>query len=208
MARFTEAIAEGDGISIVPALDGDVGALAAAAEQGGAEAVAVSFEQTGAARGATTLPLIVDGGIQGATDVESLARLGADGWIVLVDPDGGEGERERIEELFPIADGIGVDCAVEVSDGQNLAGVLERLDPEILVIAHPRPDSAEEELEYVLDLLPDVPAGKLVMARVRSPLLPEQVVALERAGVDAVLVDADVLREPDFSAALGELTGR
>jgi indole-3-glycerol phosphate synthase len=206
MGRFTEAIAEGDGISIVPSLEGDVGALAAAAEERGAEAVAVSLEQADAARGATSLPLIVDGGVHGSTDVESLAQRGADGWIVFVDLDGGESR--HIDDLFPIADGIGVDSAVEVCDGENLADVLERLDPEILVIAHPRPDGAEEELEYILDLLPDVPAGKLVMARVRSQLLPEQVIALERAGVDAVLVGADVLREPDFSAALGQLTGR
>jgi indole-3-glycerol phosphate synthase len=96
-----------------------------------------------------------------------------------------------------------VDCAIEVWDAENLADVLARFDPEILVIGHPRPDNAEDELEYILDLLPDVPAGKLVIARLRSDMLPEQVIALERAGVDAVLVGAEV-----FSDVLAELTGR
>jgi hypothetical protein len=37
----------------------------------------------------------------------------------------------------------------------------------------------------------------------------EQVIALERAGVDAVLVDAEILKtSPGFAAALAELTGR
>ena len=53
-----------------------------------------------------------------------------------------------------------------------------------------------------------MPAGKLVISqsRVRER---EQVVALERAGVDAILVEADFLRvAPDFASALAELTGR
>ena len=63
-------------------------------------------------------------------------------------------------------------------------------------------------LERTLDLLADVPAGKLVIseARVRAR---EQVVALENAGVDAILVGAESLRSSsDFASALAELTGR
>jgi hypothetical protein len=41
MSRFSQAISEGDGISIIPALEGDVGVLAEIAEAAGAEAVAV-----------------------------------------------------------------------------------------------------------------------------------------------------------------------
>ena len=201
MGRFSQAISEGDGISIVPILDAEVATVAVRAEEAGAEAIAVSTEEAPDARVATSLPLVVDGGIYDRQNVERLAPLGADGWIVVVDPDGGEGE--RIDELLPIALGLGVDCAIEVWDTENLADVLARFDPEIIVIAHPRPDSAEDELEYILDLLPDVPAGKLVIARLRSEMLPEQVIALERAGVDAVLVGADV-----FSDVLAELTGR
>jgi indole-3-glycerol phosphate synthase len=201
MGRFSQAISEGDGISIVPVLDAEVAAIAVTAEEAGAEAIAVSTREAPEARAATSLPLIVDGGIYDRQNVERLVALGADGWIVVVDPDGGEGE--RVDELLPIALGLGVDCAIEVWDAENLADVLARFDPEILVIAHPRPDNAEDELEYILDLLPDVPAGKLVIARLRSDMLPEQVIALERTGVDAVLVGAEV-----FSDVLAELTGR
>ena len=201
MGRFSQAISEGDGISIVPVLTAEVAVVAGAAEDAGAEAIAVSTAEAQAARGATTLPLVVDGGIHDRSNMERAASQGADGWIAVVDSD--EGEGEHVDELLPIALGLGVDCAIEVWDAENLADVLDRFDPEILVIAHPRSDNAEEELEYILDLLPDVPAGKLVIARVRSEMLPEQVIALERAGVDAVLVGADV-----FSEVLAELTGR
>jgi indole-3-glycerol phosphate synthase len=201
MGRFSQAIAEGDGISIVPVLDAEVAAVAMRAEEAGAEAIAVSTREVQEARAATSLPLIVDGGIYDRRDVERLEPLGADGWILVLDGD--RDKEERMDELLPIALGLGVDCAIEVWDAENLADVLARFDPEILVIAHPRPDNAEGELEYILDLLPDVPAGKLVIARLRSDMLPEQVIALERAGVDAVLVGAEV-----FSDVLAELTGR
>jgi indole-3-glycerol phosphate synthase len=201
MGRFSQAISEGDGISIVPVLDAEVAAVAMRAEEAGAEAIAVSTREAQEARAATSLPLIVDGGIYDRRDVERLEPLGADGWILVVDGD--RDKEERMDELIPIALGLGVDCAIEVWDAENLADVLARFDPEILVIAHPRPDNAEDELEYILDLLPDVPAGKLVIARLRSDMLPEQVIALERAGVDAVLVGAEV-----FSDVLAELTGR
>ena len=52
-------------------------------------------------------------------------------------------------------------------------------------------------LELILDLLPDVPAGKLAIAELESTTR-EEVLALERAGVDAVLV---------WKGAVAELVG-
>ena len=42
MSRFSQAISEGDGISVIPVLAGDVEALAAQAEEAGAEAIKTS----------------------------------------------------------------------------------------------------------------------------------------------------------------------
>jgi indole-3-glycerol phosphate synthase len=72
-----------------------------------------------------------------------------------------------------------VELAVRVRDEDELERALEELDPELLVLAG--------TLEQVLDLLPDVPAGKLVIAEVPGPT-EEDVDELERAGVDAVIV--------------------
>ena len=205
MGRFSQAIAEGDGISIVPFLEGDVAALASQAESSGAEAVAVRSDDVVSVRAATALPVVVDD-VHQPHDLEPLTQAGVDACIVVFDPEAGVGE--MIDDLYPAADRLDLDCAVEVRDAERLADVLERFDPEIFVIADARLDGDEEELERVLDLLPDIPAGKLVIARTRFPIRREQALALERAGVDAVLVGADALMSDDFSAVLADLTGR
>ena len=64
---------------------------------------------------------------------------------------------------------------------------LERIDPEIFLLSPREADDDEEDLERILDLLPDVPAGKLAIADLQAATR-DDVVALERAGVDAVLV--------------------
>jgi len=205
MGRFSQAISEGDGISVVPMLEGEVAELAALAEEAGAEAVAVSANDVAAARAGTSLPLIVDG-LQEAPDVTKLVEAGVDGCVIVGDLDTGDGE--WIDELYRAVETLGIDPAIEVREAEDLAEVLERFDPEILVVASADP-SDEEELEHVLDLLADVPAGKLVVARPRRPIDREQIVALERAGVDAILVGGEFLRvSPDFGSALAELTGR
>jgi indole-3-glycerol phosphate synthase len=79
---------------------------------------------------------------------------------------------------------------VEVHDEEELELALERLDPEIFLLSRREDaDSGESALDRALELLPDVPAGKLAVADV--PVSGrEQVDELERAGVDAVIVGA------------------
>ena len=86
---------------------------------------------------------------------------------------------------------------------EQLEEVLERIDPEIVLISERGLDEDEEDLELTLDLLADVPAGKLVVSEARI-VSHDQVLALERAGVDAILVHG-LARDPDFGAVLEEL---
>jgi hypothetical protein len=51
------------------------------------------------------------------------------------------------------------------------------------------PDADEDPLEILLELLHDVPAGKLAIAELHDASVQE-VAELERSGVDAVLVSA------------------
>ena len=81
----------------------------------------------------------------------------------------------------------GLECVVDVRDADELAAVLERLDPEIFLLSPRRGSNGEEALESVLDLLEDVPAGKLAIADLRVTTRDE-IAELERAGVDAVIV--------------------
>jgi indole-3-glycerol phosphate synthase len=194
-SRFSQAISEGDGISVIPALEGDVGALTEIAEAGGAEAVAVEADDVERVRARTGLPIIARYG-----DPRALSASGADACIVVFDAVGGGGD---LEEVYALARELGLDCAVDVGDEDELESALERVDPDIVLISERKLDRNEEDLERTLDLLADVPAGKLVISEARV-VAREQVVALERAGVDAVLV-RDLARGSEFSAALEEL---
>ena len=72
-------------------------------------------------------------------------------------------------------------------DEDELELALERLDPEIFLLSAHEIDDDVDPLDAVLELLPDVPAGKLAIAEVDVESRDE-VLALERAGIDAVLV--------------------
>jgi indole-3-glycerol phosphate synthase len=201
LSRFSQAISEGDGISVIPLLGGDVARLASLAEDAGAEAVAVStVADAERAREQTGLPILVRSGTP-----REVAECGGHAFVLVFEHV--EDEGEALEDLYALARDLDLDCAVDVRDEDELAAALERLDPDIILISEREPDKDEEALERTLDLLPDVPAGKLVISD--GPVsVREQVVALERAGVDAILVESDFLAEPGFTATLGELTGR
>ena len=92
-------------------------------------------------------------------------------------------------------------------DEEGLERALERLDPEIFLLSPRRPRTTRTTLERVLDLLPDVPAGKLAIAELDGATRDE-VVALERAGVDAVLVAAGERRRARRWRAPGGLSAR
>jgi indole-3-glycerol phosphate synthase len=195
VSRFSEAISEGDGISVIPVLEGDVGALAALAEAAGAEAVAVRAEDVTEARSRTGLPILARDG-----NPEAVAAAGADAVVVQYRTTSDEG---RLEELYGTAYDLGLDFAVDVREEEALEEALERIDPEIVLISERGLDKGDEDLELTLDLLADVPAGKLVVSEARI-VSHDQVVALERAGVDAILVQG-LARDPDFGAVLEEL---
>lgn len=206
MGRFSQAISEGDGISVIPVLEqGDIGALAAAADGAGAEAIAVrSVADVAAARARTDLPIIVLELVRDVGGLLAAHQGGADACVLVFEELAGE--EESLEELYAEAVELDLDCALDVHDEDELEAALERLDPEILIISERDPEKDEEELDRTFELLPDVPAGKLVVSesRVRER---EQVLALERAGVDAVLLSA-TLPAQDFGDVLAALTGR
>ncbi|MFL6012627.1 MAG: hypothetical protein ACJ734_12660 [Gaiellaceae bacterium] len=177
--RFSQAISEGDGISLIVDV-ADADAARAAASQG-AEAVTVETAISDL-RAAIDLPVLW----RASSSPSEAALAGADAWIVSVAAAGDDGdwlERQHAEGVE-----LGLECVVEVSSEEELELALERLDPEIVLFSVGGEDDADA-LQRALELLPDVPAGKLAVAEVpvRSR---EQVDELERAGVDAVIVGA------------------
>lgn len=159
--RLSQRISEGDGIAIIVCV-GDADAARDAEEQG-AKAIAV-YGAIDGIRGATTLPLL---------------------WI----GDGPPSEADAVR-IRPEDDEVAhLEVVVDVRDDEELEAALERLDPEIFLLSPHEIDEHADPLDAVLELLPDVPAGKLAIAQV-DVADRDEVLALERAGIDAVLVPA------------------
>jgi hypothetical protein len=159
--RLSQRISEGDGISIIVCVNDADGARNA--EEQGAKAIAV-YSVIDGIRDATTLPLLWIG-----------AGTPSEADAVRIRP-----EEETVDDLENV---------VDVRDDEELETALERLDPEIFLLSSREIDEDVDPLDAVLELLPDVPAGKLAIAQVDVGSRDE-VLALERAGIDAVLVPA------------------
>ena len=173
--RLSQAIAEGDGISVlVHVRDAD---SARRAEEGGAEGIVIGAVDADV-RAQTLLPLLAYG-------PEPEAAAAADAVVLQA------ADEESLHSLAERCEKLGLEVVVRVRDDDELGLALEHVDPEIVLLTA---DTAEEEqssLDRVLELLPDVPAGKLAIAELVDASR-EDVEELERAGIDAVLVAGDV----------------
>ena len=176
--RFSHAIAEGDGISVIAAVEDADAARAAEAQR--AEALVVSRDPA-ALREATGLPILW----RAETDLEQAAAV-ADAVILTMSDE--EGQEIREQRRHQQALNLGLDCVVEVHSEEELERALEILEPEIFLLV-PSSDSPHERLEAVLELLAEVPAGKLAIADL-AVTTEDEVQELERAGCDAVIVHA------------------
>jgi indole-3-glycerol phosphate synthase len=182
---FSHAIAEGDGISVIASVDDPDSARSAESQR--AEALVVRTDPR-AIRAASTLPILWRAEVSLQEAVEC-----ADAVLLVFDDD------ERFAALHREATALGLDCAVEVRNEEDLEEALERIDPEIFLLSPSEGDDDETPLEIVLDLLAAVPAGKLAIADL--PLVtPRETEELEQAGCDAVIVTSH-----DIAALAGDL---
>jgi indole-3-glycerol phosphate synthase len=185
--RFSEAISEGDGISVIAAVEDP--SAARAAEEQRAEALVVRRDP-GPIREVTTLPILW----RAAVSLEEASAV-ADAYLLVFDAL--EEDDGRLESLHARALALGLDCAVEVRHEEELERALERIDPEIFLLSPAEANGDETPLEHVLDLLAAVPAGKLAIADLQVTT-EDEVHELERAGVDAVIVHS-----PDVAQLAG-----
>lgn len=125
--------------------------------------------------------LAVDGAVAGIRESTSLPLL----WV-------GGGSPIDADAVAMRPGGVPDDhleAVLHVRDEDELEEALEQHDPEIFLLAASGDDDDDDPLASVLELLPDVPAGKLAIADVEVASR-DDVVALERAGFDAVLAPA------------------
>jgi indole-3-glycerol phosphate synthase len=182
--RFSQAISEGDGISVLVPV-GDLAAARAAEEQR-AEGVIVWNPLEGL-RDAVALPVLW----RAEGSPEEARRCGADACLLSVERHQDEDELERLSAGIAA---LGLEVVVDVKDADELELALERIDPEIFLLSPRDADDGQAAHERALELLTDVPAGKLAIADLGGGVRAE-VVELERAGMDAVVVAAGNVTE-------------
>jgi hypothetical protein len=173
VSRLSQAIAEGDGISFIVEVSDSAGATSA--ESQGADGLAV-ITNANSVRMTSALPLLHLGRLFDAQGSASDA--------VVIKPD---------LAMWDEGHALGLECVVRITEPSQLERVLHYFDPDVFLLSVPE-DADDDPLTVLLELLQDVPAGKLAIAELPDAT-PEDVSELERSGVDAVLVSHGVLAE-------------
>ena len=131
------------------------------------------------------------------------ARVCGAGGVVLVAA--AMEEDSALADLYDLAVELGLDVVLDVGEEEEIERVLELLDPDSFIIRNRKDGGKEADFERTFSLLEEVPAGKVVLSHggIREP---EQVTALERAGVDAAILGPWVLKT-DVAETLRQLRG-
>jgi indole-3-glycerol phosphate synthase len=188
----------------------DVGAQVSAYERGGAAALSVltdmphfggTLEDLRAARTAASLPIIRKDFIVDPYQLYEAAVNGADAVLLIVRA---LSDRE-LASLYEEARALDLDCLVEVHDAEELERALE-VDAEVIGINNRDLDEQRVDIQTTFELMPDVPAGKTVVAE-SGISGREELAELDRVGVDAVLIGGALMTAPDPELKTRELTG-
>ena len=104
----------------------------------------------------------------------------------------------ELRSIYDEARGLDLDCLVEVHDGAELERALQ-LDADVIGINNRDLDEGTVDVRTTYELMPDVPAGKTVVAE-SGISAREELEELERVGVDAVLIGEALMRSEDPEA--------
>jgi indole-3-glycerol phosphate synthase len=218
---FSEALVR-PGLSVIAEFKrrspsaGEISATATVAEQvgayeqGGAAALSVltderhfggSLEDLRAARAASSLPILRKDFIVDPYQLVEAAVNGADAVLLIVRAL----DDAELREMYDAARGLDLDCLVEVHDADELERALQ-LDADVIGINNRNLDEGTVDVATTYELMPDVPAGKTVVAESGISARAE-LEELERVGVDAVLIGSALMIASDPEALARELTG-
>ncbi|HET8814161.1 MAG TPA: indole-3-glycerol phosphate synthase TrpC [Solirubrobacterales bacterium] len=188
----------------------DVASQVTAYERGGAAALSVltdeahfggSLADLRAARAACGMPIIRKDFIVDPYQLYEAAVNGADAVLLIV----AALDDQDLRSLYQEARSIDLDCLVEVHDAEELERALEA-GAEVIGINNRNLDDMNVDIATTYELMPDVPAGKAVVAE-SGISGREELEELERVGVDAVLIGTALMSVADPEAKVRELTG-
>ena len=205
IAEFKRRSPSAGQISATATVPEQVGAY----ERGGAAALSVltderhfggGLEDLRAARAACDLPILRKDFIVDPYQLYEAAINGADAVLLIVRAL----DDAELRSLYGEARGLDLDCLVEVHDERELERALEA-DADVIGINNRNLDEGTVDVATTYELMPDVPAGKTVVAE--SGISERaQLEDLERVGVDAVLIGGALMSAPDPEAKARELT--
>ena len=113
--------------------------------------------------------------------------------------------KEKIDTFLTLSHELGMECLVEVHDNDDLEKVLEA-EAAIIGINNRNLDTFETNLETTLQLCHRIPEDKIIISesgiKTRADIL-----ILEEAGIDAILIGETLMRCNDISQKIKELFG-
>lgn len=115
-------------------------------------------------------------------------------------------DRRQLEDYLSLAEGLGLDVLVESHTGKELDRTL-LAGARIVGINNRDLTSFAVSLQTTFDLLREIPGDRVVVSE-SGITTREDVVKLEQAGVDAVLVGESLMREKDVGKKVKELLGK
>lgn len=179
-------------------------------ELGGAAALSVltdkthfngSLEDLSTARASCGLPIIRKDFIVDRYQLVEAAVGGADAVLLIV----AVLDDRRLRAFQAEAWELDLDCLVEVHDEAELDRALEA-EAEVIGINNRNLDTGVVDVATTYELITDVPAGKTVVSE-SGISQREELVELERVGVDAALIGESLMKSPDPAAKVRELAG-
>ena len=188
----------------------DPAAIAASYERHGAACLSVltdaeffqgSLDHLKQARAACKLPVLRKDFTIDSYQVYEARAAGADCILLIV----AALDVPRMRELEAVAHGLAMAVLVEAHDAGELELALE-LETPLIGINNRNLRTFETRLETTLELLPRIPAGRMVVTE-SGVLAPDDVRTLRNGRVNCFLVGEAFMRAPDPGAELARLFG-
>lgn len=154
-----------------------------------------------AARAACSLPVLRKDFLVDPYQVYEARAMGADAILLIA----AALDLPTMRDLEALAHDLGMAVLVEVHDGDELNQALQLATP-LLGINNRDLRSFDVTLQTTLDLLPRIPAEKIVVTE-SGILCPDDVALMRRNQVNAFLVGEAFMRQPSPGAALASLFG-
>ncbi|QDT50100.1 Indole-3-glycerol phosphate synthase [Symmachiella dynata] len=191
--------------------DFDAVAIAQVYEQHGAACISVLTDEhffqghldyLRAVRQAVGIPVLRKDFILDRYQVLEARVAGADCILLIaecLDPD-------TLADLYHYANSLGMSCLVELYEPENLECVLS-VKPKIVGVNNRDLRTFQTDLGHSLTLHQQVDSETIFVSE-SGIRCRDDVVRLEQAGVDAILVGETLMRSADIGAALGSLLGK